>query len=162
EERVLLEVGDHDLHDPGLDGLEDVLDQVVGHGTGRGDLLELQRDRVGLEDPHPDGQGALVLLVLEDDDRHVGQRIQREPADFHLEKHWASSGVEARAPRRLWGSASVTRTWTTSPIATRLAPWKFTTRLHRVRPDTSASLRFEPPSTRTSTVSPSRRRLRAA
>src|SRR5947207_809491 len=162
EERVLLEVRDDHLQDAGVYGLQDVLDQVVSHRPRRGDLLELQRDRVRLEDPYPDLERALVLLVAQDDDRHVRDRIERQPADLHFDKHAASSARRASSPRRLCGSASVTRTHARSPTATRPCPSKLTTRLHRVRPLSSPALFLDVPSTSTSRVRPARRRCRSA
>src|SRR4030095_9260065 len=99
----------------------------------------------------PDRQRALVLVVAQDDDRHVRDGIQRQPAHLHLDQHTASSGV-ASAPRRLCGSTSVTRTWTTSPTATCPCPSKLTTRLQRVRPASSPALRRDTPPTSTPIV----------
>src|SRR5947209_15382173 len=152
EERVVLEVGHDDLEHLDLERLEDVLDQVVRHRPRRRDLLQLQRDGVGLEDADPDRQGALVVLVSQDDDRHVRNGIEREPAHFHLDEHTASSGADWSAARRLCGSTSVTRARTTSPTRTRPRPSKFTTRLQRVRPESSPEFRRERPSTSTSTT----------
>src|SRR5438874_220992 len=155
---VLLEVLRFDVLQP----LEDVLDEVVRHRPRRRDLLELQRNGVGLEDADPDRQRALVVVVAQDDDRHVGHGIERKPAHFHLDEHTASSGVDWSAARRLGGSTSVTRAWTTSPTRTRPRPSKFTTRLQRVRPESSPALRRETPSTSTSTTCPASRAARAA
>src|SRR2546422_1727710 len=162
EERVVLEVGHDDLEHLDLERLEDVLDQIVRHRPRRRDLLQVQRDGVGLEDADPDRQRALVVLVAQDDDRHVRHRIEREPAHFHLDEHTASSGIGWSAARRLCGSTSVTRAWTTSPTRTRPRPSKFTTRLQRVRPESSPALRRATPSTSTSTVAPASRAARAA
>src|SRR5437879_8708548 len=162
EEGVVLEGGHHDLAHLGLERLEDVLDQVVRHRPGGGDLLELQRDGVGLEDADPDRQRALVVFVAQDDDRHVRDRIEGEPAHFHLDEHTASSATDWSAARRLCGSTSVTRAWTTSPTRARPRPSKLTTRLQRVRPASSPGLRRETPSTSTSTTCPASAAARAA
>src|SRR5947208_3727752 len=161
EEGIVLEVGHDDLEHLRLERLEDVLDEVVRHRPRRRDLLELQRNGVGLEDADPDRQRALVVVVAQDDDRHVGHGIERKPAHFHLDEHTASSGVDWSAARRLCGSTSVTRAWTTSPTRTRPRPSKFTTRLQRVRPESSPALRRETPSTSTSTTCPASRAARA-
>src|SRR4030095_14765954 len=162
EERVLLEVGHDDLEHALCQRLEDVLDEVVRHGTGRGDLLELERDCVGLEDADPDLERSLVLLVAEDDDRHVRDGIQGQSADLHFDKHAASSGWEASAPRRLCGSTWSMWTCVRSPTDALPCPSKLTTRLQRVRPDSSPAFLFDVPSTRTSTVWPATRLLRSA
>ena len=39
---------------PSIQVTDEVSGQVVGHGTRRGDLLDLDSDGVGLKDPHPD------------------------------------------------------------------------------------------------------------
>src|SRR5262245_12113503 len=156
EERVVLEVGHDDLEHLGLERLEDVLDEIVRHRPRRGDLLELERDGVGFEDANPNGQRALVVFVAQDDDRHVRHGIEREPAHFHLDEHTASAGAAWSAARRVCGSTSVTRAWTTSPTRTRPRPSKFTTRLQRVRPESSPALRSDTPSTSTSTTRPAR------
>src|SRR3989449_6046774 len=162
EERVVLEVGHDDLEHLDLERLEDVLDQIVRHRPRRRDLLQLQRDGVGLEDADPDRQGALVVLVSQDDDRHVRNGIEREPAHFHLDEHTASSGADWSAARRLCGSTSVTRARTTSPTRTRPRPSRFTTRLQRVRPESSPAWRPPAPPTRISTTPPPRPPARAA
>ena len=52
-ERVLLQVADDDLLHRRLEVLDDVAQQVVRHRPRRRDVLDLQRDRVGLEDARP-------------------------------------------------------------------------------------------------------------
>src|SRR5213592_4566295 len=141
--------------------LEDVLDQVVRHRPRRGHLLQLEGDRVRLEDPDPDLQRAPVLVVTEDDDRHVRHGVERQPANLHFDKHGASSACAGSVPRRLCESTSVTRTRVTSPTDTRPCPSKLTTRLQRVRPESSLACFFDTPSTSTSSVLPRRRRLRS-
>src|SRR5205085_4944108 len=106
-------------------------------------------------------QRPLVLLVAQDDDRHVGHGIEGEATHLHLDEHTASSGTVVSVARRLCGMTSVMRTLTTSPTAVPL-PSKFTTRLQRVRPASSPGFRFDAPSTSTSTSWPASRALRAA
>src|SRR5262245_26323891 len=162
EEGVLLQIGHDHLEHARLQRLQDVLDQVVGHGAGRRDLLQLEGDGVRLEDAHPDLQRPLVLLVAQDDDRHVGDLIQGQSAHLHLDKHAVSSRRDASVPRRLCGSAWSIRTDASSPTDARPCPSKFTTRLQRVRPDSSPAFFFDVPSTSTSTVRPTSCRLRPA
>ena len=52
-ERVLLQVADDDLLHRRLQVLDDVAQQVVRHRPRRRDVLDLQRDGVGLEDARP-------------------------------------------------------------------------------------------------------------
>src|SRR5690349_16528488 len=54
EERVVLELVDDDPHDPRIELLQDVSEQVVRHGPGRRDFLHLDGDGVGFEDADPD------------------------------------------------------------------------------------------------------------
>lgn len=90
EERVVADVDDGDAIDFGLQVVDDVAEQVVGHRPRRVDVLDLQRDRVRFEHADPDGQHARVLIVAKDDDRHVGHGIDREPFDGHLDQHGRS------------------------------------------------------------------------
>src|SRR4051794_28287605 len=70
-EGILLEVADHDLFDGRLEVVDDVTQQVVRHRSRRRHVLDLQGDGVRFEDPHPDGQDPLPVLVAQDDDRCV-------------------------------------------------------------------------------------------
>src|SRR2546428_3732574 len=162
EEGVFLEVGHDHLEHAGVERLEDVLDEVVGHRTRRRDLFELEGDGVRLEDADPDLQRPLVLLVAEDDDRHVRDSVQGQSAHLHFDKHAASSGREASVPRRLCGTTWSMWTCARSPTDALPCPSKLTTRLQRVRPDSSPAFFFEVPSTSTSTVRPVSRPLRSA
>ena len=58
-EGVLLQVAHDDLVDGGLQVLDDVAQQVVRHRPRRLDVLDLQRDGVGLEHADPDRQHLL-------------------------------------------------------------------------------------------------------
>src|SRR5262249_29879712 len=77
--------------------------------------------------------------------RQVGDRIDHQPLDEHLNQH--------RSPRRLFGAAAVMRTGTRRPTHS-LGPGKLTTVFPLVRPDNSHARRFEIESTRTSVVVP--------
>ncbi len=88
-EGIVAHVVDDDLLHPRIQRLQDLLDEVVGHRPRRGDLLQLERDGVGLEEPDPDGQRALLLLVAQDEYGHVRERFQRQPLHFHLQPHGA-------------------------------------------------------------------------
>src|SRR5262249_50218416 len=162
EERILLEVGHDDLQDLRLERLEDVLDQVVRHRPRRRDLLELERDGVGLEDADPDLERPLVLFVAEDDDRHVRDGVESQSADLHFDKHAVSSGWEASVPRRLCGSTWSMWICARSPTDASPCPSKLTTRLQRVRPDSSPAFFLDRPSISTSTVRPASRPARSA
>ena len=61
--RPVLDVGDDHALDASVQIFDDVAEQVVGHGPGRRGVLDLHRDRVGLEDPDPDLEDARGFLV---------------------------------------------------------------------------------------------------
>ena len=88
-EGVLLQIADDDLLDRRLQVLDDVAQQVVRHRPRRLDVLDLQRDGVGLEHADPDRQHLLPVLIAQDDDRHVGDGIDHQPLDGHLDHHVA-------------------------------------------------------------------------
>src|SRR5580765_5753348 len=115
------------------------------HRTWRRHVLDLQRDGIGLEDPDPDRQDAIALLVLEDHDWHVGHRVYHQPLDVHLNQH--GPAVLARtfdttaSPHKLWGPARWIRTGIVRPIHSEAThpsgvP-QFTTVLPLVRPEIS-------------------------
>src|SRR4029453_9820123 len=93
----------------------------------------------------PDGQHALPLLVAEDDDGHVGDRIHHQPLDRHFDLHGS--------PRKLFGFAPVIRTCTIRPTHDG-SPGKLTTVLPDVRPESSHSRRRLVASTRTRSTRP--------
>ena len=86
-ERVLLQIADDDLLDRGLEIVDDVAQQIVCHRPGGRDVLDLQRDGVRLEDADPDGEDLLPVLVPQDDDRRVGDGIDHQTLDAHLDLH---------------------------------------------------------------------------
>jgi len=69
----------------------------VGHGPRRGDVLDGQGDGVRLEDTDPDGQDLLVARVLQDDDRHLGDRVHDETLDLHFDFHGRCSDTNIGA-----------------------------------------------------------------
>ena len=100
---------------------DDVLQQVVRHRPRRRHVLDLQRDGVGLEHTHPDRQDPLPVLVAEDDDRHVGDRIDHQALDRHFNLHELPPALHpagaryTASPSRLFGFAPVIRTGTIRP-----------------------------------------------
>src|ERR1035437_4867570 len=130
-ERVLLQVADDHLLHRRLEVLDDVAQEIMRHRPRRRDVLDLQRDRVGLENPDPDRQDFLPLLIAQDDNRHVRDGIDHQPLDAHLDLHKrptyapaaALSSTSATAdtaatasPHTLCGPARPTRTRTVRPI----------------------------------------------
>ena len=69
--------------------------QIVGHRPRRLDALELEGDGVGLEDPDPDRQEEVLVRLLEDHDRGVGDGIEDQPPDLDLEWCRPASGLLA-------------------------------------------------------------------
>src|SRR5687767_13934202 len=167
-EGVLLQVADDDTIDPAVEVGDDVSKKVVRHRTRRRDVLDLQRDGVGLEQANPDRQDAVPFLVLEDHDGRVADGVQHQSLDRHLYQHGGRSlrrigtGSPGRiaSPPRLCGPPRVTRTrrvWPiqdASPLGVSVGAAKFTTVFTMVRPDSSASWRRPTESTSTSTVLP--------
>src|SRR5207247_1405536 len=136
-----------------------------------------QRDGVGLENPHPDRQDLLPVLVAQDDDRHIRHGIDHEALDRHLDLHsllsldkqqpgnlqpsntipapsTPSPAAVSRRPHTLCGPVRSTTTPTVRPIHA-AGPGRFTTTLVLVRPDSSVSRRRLMASTNTSTRWPS-------
>jgi hypothetical protein len=87
EEGVVLEVADHDPIDAPVEVRDDVAEQVVCHGSRGRHVLDLQGDRIGFEDANPDWENALSVLVLQDHDRRVRDRVDHQSLDRHLDKH---------------------------------------------------------------------------
>ena len=80
-ERVLLQIGDDDLPNIRLEIVNDIPEQVVRHRPRGRHILDLERDRIRLEDAHPDRQHALTFLVAQDNDGHVGDGIDQQALD---------------------------------------------------------------------------------
>ena len=79
------QLGDDDFADLRFQADQDILDEVVGHGTGRGDLLDLERDGVGFVNANPDGEH-----------RAAGD-IEAAPIIAHLEHELLFAFVLTRA-----------------------------------------------------------------
>src|SRR5437762_1401335 len=156
-EGVLLQVADDDLFDFGLQIADDVAQQIVGHRPRRRDVLDLQRDRVRLEDADRDREHLLPLLVAEDDDRRVRDEVDHQPLHGHLDLHrtykLAAPAALSIRPQTECGPARSTRTGTVRPIHA-AGPGSFTTTFVLVRPESSVSRRRLEASTSTATVRP--------
>ncbi len=63
--------------------IEHVAQQIVRHRARHLDAFELGGHRRRLQQADPDRQIQLVVAVLENDDRRLGHRVEREPADAH-------------------------------------------------------------------------------
>src|SRR4030095_3797369 len=148
--------------------VDDVPEQVVRHRPWRGDVLDLQRDGVRLEDADPDRQHALPVLVAQDDDRHVGDGVDHQTLDGHFDLHGIynlgaacapvkprlnSRPIPAARPQTLCGPARSIRTTIVPPIHSE-GPGRFTTTFVLVLPDSSVSWRRRAASTSTSTSRP--------
>ena len=161
-EGVLLQVADDDLLHRRLEVRDDVAQQIVRHRPRRGDVLDLQRDGVGLEDPHPDRQDLLAVLVAQDDDRHVRDRVDHQSLDRHLDLHDVYNLGPSRGavnssvrlpPHAVRARPLDADTSPARPIHS-AGPGRFTTTFWVVRPESSVSRRRLAASTSTSTSAP--------
>src|SRR5262249_46372831 len=80
---ILAQLGDLDPLHNRFQLLEDRAQEIVGHRPGHLDALELRRHRRRLEETDPDRQVQLVVRIAKDDDRGLGDRVQRQPPDGH-------------------------------------------------------------------------------
>jgi len=83
-ESVLAEVADYYAGDASVEAVDDVAEQVVGHGTDRRGLLDFERDGVCFEEADPDGENDFAGEVVEDHDGHLGGGIHHEAADANF------------------------------------------------------------------------------
>src|SRR6185436_16776011 len=74
--------------------VDHVAQQVVRHRPRRRDVLDLQRNRIGLEHPDPDRQRPAPLLVAEDHDGHVADRVDHQAFDAHFDLHGVTLGFD--------------------------------------------------------------------
>src|SRR5579885_1727589 len=126
-------VDDYFLH-PHLQPQQNVFQQIVRHRARCLHFLDFQGNRVGLVDPHPDGQQRLPFQVAQNDDRHVGDRVHHEAPNFHFDFHQPTSVLLWCRPTRLCGPACVMSTCRYFPRRDGSGEVKFTTRLPEVRP----------------------------
>jgi len=87
KEGILPHFGNRDtLHHP-TELVDDIADQVMGHGAWWSDLLDLRCNRIGFEWTDPNGKHGLTIDVLEQDDRSVGGRIDQQTANLDFSLH---------------------------------------------------------------------------
>src|SRR6185369_7651777 len=79
-------LGDDDPIDPHRQLLEGRHEQVVGQGPLGVQALELHRDGAGFPGADPDREVALTRGVLEDDDVAVGEHVDADALDHHLDE----------------------------------------------------------------------------
>ena len=82
---VFAEVADDDAGDAGVEAVDDVAEEVVGHRADRGGLLDFERDGVGFEETDPDGENDFAGEIVEDDDGLAGGGVHHEAPDAHLD-----------------------------------------------------------------------------
>src|SRR5512136_1760767 len=156
KEGVVPQIDDLDPVDLRLEDLEEVPHQVVSHGPREADLLELRGDGARFEEADPDGHRPLPLQILQDHDGGVCQRVDGQTGHLHFHKHLRIPPVQSSiSPRRECKKASTIRTRTVFPTRS-LSPVKFTILFVLVRPIMSREVLRLVPSTRTSTVLPTR------
>ena len=99
--------------DQGIETGEHVLNQVVCHGTRRAYFFDFQSNRIGLIHADPDRQHSIAANIFQQHDRHVGNRIHHQPANFHFYFHKilkSCYSATASSPTKLFGKLAVTRT----------------------------------------------------
>src|SRR5262245_12152245 len=93
EERVVPKVGDDHAVDAGVQGVDQVSQEVVGHRPWREASVQLLRDRVRLEETDENGEQPLPFLSSKDHDGHAGHGIPHQPLDLHLDRHTRSRNL---------------------------------------------------------------------
>jgi len=85
-EGILAEVSNDDAGDAGAEAVDDITEQVMGHGANSRGLFDFQGDGVGFKEPYPDGENDFACEIIEDDDGHLGGGIHHEATDtnFHF------------------------------------------------------------------------------
>ena len=83
-EGVFAEVAYDYASDAGVEAVDDIAQEVVGHGADRGGLLDFQRDGVGFEEAYPDGENDFAGEVVEDHDGHLGLGVHHEAANANF------------------------------------------------------------------------------
>ena len=83
-EGAVLELGDGDARDLGLELADDVGEQVVRHRPRQLGALQLDEDGGGLGVADPDGQELVALQRLEQDDRLLADDVEADAVDDHL------------------------------------------------------------------------------
>src|ERR671917_755552 len=100
EEGLVLEGGHRDALHRGAELVDEVQGQVVGKGTDELLVLELHEDRTRLRLADPDGQVAVLVLDLEDDDGAGGKEVHVHAVDGHLGEavgaHWLYAPLTPR------------------------------------------------------------------
>src|SRR5439155_820532 len=77
--------------------LDQLLHEVVGQRARRRHALHLERDRLRLEGPDPDGQLAVCLRLLDQaDDRRAGVGIEHDAVHLHLDRARRRGRAEPR------------------------------------------------------------------
>ena len=57
--------------DLGIQAVDHIAQQVMGHGPGHGGSFNFELDRVGFKQPYPDGEHHFAGQVVEHHDRHA-------------------------------------------------------------------------------------------
>ena len=151
---VVLQVVDLYLDDLDVQVVQDVLEEVMGHGSRRLHVLKGGRNARRFQQPDPDGQNLLLFQVLQDHDRCIRERVDGDACDFHFLQHIMPPSISALRREGNW------RTPLRSPALPALptmgaGPRKFTIRFVLVLPASSSGEFLLAPSTSTSILEPS-------
>jgi len=84
-EHAVTELGDRDARDLHRHLVQDVLEQVVRHGSRRDQTLLPDRDRLGLGLADPDREEPLAFGLPEQDDGRVRRELDPNAGDGHLD-----------------------------------------------------------------------------
>ncbi len=99
EVRVVLHLRDLHALERGAHSRDEPLAEVVGEWPRRLDAVHLHHDRLGLGLADPDRKHALPTFLLEDHDVGVGDAVQPELDDRHLDHaHHPTAGASVRFP----------------------------------------------------------------
>src|SRR5262249_36878612 len=173
--RIVAQVVDLHALDPHTDLPQHVVHQVVRHRPRQPDALELGGDRAGFDEADPDRHRVLAFFVLEHQDGHVGERIDRQPRHLPVAHHGplpralglgAAQSAAASVPSSVCARVSKILTFSSLPTKS-AATWpsgkrKLTTWLPEVRPHSCPPPCFDSPSHSTVSVRPKSRARRRA
>ena len=90
--------------------------KVVGHRPRGLDVRDLKRNRVGFEDPDPDREDVLAVLIAKDHDRHVRDRVDHETLDRHLDQHVRLCPLARREPVVMPAASDETASASSPPL----------------------------------------------
>ncbi len=92
-EGVFAEVADDDAGDAAIEALNRRAQKIMRHGTRRRSFFDFERDGVGFEEAHPDGEDDFACEIVQDDDGLAGGGVHHEAPDADLDLGLGGLGV---------------------------------------------------------------------